>query len=199
MATKFDARAVCRSLLDAESEADVQEVIEINSRDGQPQELATARWPRDEFQHHVQSSIGRGQSLDRVDDEHGGRDVDEARSAKEDRSKGKNAPATMHTAVDKLIKNLRGGKLTNLKSKDPWLREFAQKNLIIGVTGARSKRRGFPAILSSTTARANTPKASRAPSCRSAPETRRTSPSCRGSTTWAPPGSSAIAGSSGSS
>jgi len=27
--------------------------------------------------------------------------------------KGKKAPATMHEAVDKLIKNLRGGKLTN--------------------------------------------------------------------------------------
>ena len=58
--------------------------------------------------------------------------------------RGKNAPATMHEAVDTLIKKLRGGKLTSLESKDPWLRSFAQSNLVIGVTGARSKRKGLP-------------------------------------------------------
>jgi hypothetical protein len=50
----------------------------------------------------------------------------------------------MHEAVDKLIKNLRGGKLTNLDPKDPWPREFAKNNLIIGVTGAKSRKAGLP-------------------------------------------------------
>src|ERR1700751_4729590 len=58
--------------------------------------------------------------------------------------RGKKAPATMHVAVDRLIKNLRGGKLTNLDPKDPWPREFAKSNLIIGVTGAKSRRAGLP-------------------------------------------------------
>ena len=58
--------------------------------------------------------------------------------------KGKKAPQTMHAAVDKLIKPLRGGKLTNLDPKDPWLRSFAQSNLVIGVTGAKTKRTGLP-------------------------------------------------------
>ena len=58
--------------------------------------------------------------------------------------KSKNAPATMHEAVERLIKSLKGGKLTSLPSNDPWLRDFAQRNLIIGVTGARSRRKGFP-------------------------------------------------------
>jgi hypothetical protein len=58
--------------------------------------------------------------------------------------KGKKAPATMHQAVDKLIKPLHGGKLTNLDPNDPWLRQFAQSNLVIGVTGAKTKRTGLP-------------------------------------------------------
>ncbi|MGE0666891.1 MAG: hypothetical protein AB7O49_10080 [Sphingomonadales bacterium] len=54
------------------------------------------------------------------------------------------APKTMYEAVDKFIKNLHGGKLVNLDPKDAWLKDFAQKNLVIGVTGARSKREGLP-------------------------------------------------------
>lgn len=54
------------------------------------------------------------------------------------------APKTMYEAVDKFIKNLHGGKLVNLDYKDPWLKDFAQQNLIIGVTGARSKAAGLP-------------------------------------------------------
>src|SRR5437667_6762374 len=46
--------------------------------------------------------------------------------------KSSKAPATMHEAVDRLIKNLRGGKLTNLDPKDPWPRGFSKSNLIIG-------------------------------------------------------------------
>src|SRR5690606_16961364 len=58
--------------------------------------------------------------------------------------RGPKAPKTMYEAVDKLIKNLRGGKLVNLDPSDPWLRDFAQKNLVIGITGARSKKEGLP-------------------------------------------------------
>lgn len=58
--------------------------------------------------------------------------------------RGKGAPQTMYAAVDKLIKNLRGGKLVNLEPRDPWLRDFAQKNLVIGITGAKNKDEGLP-------------------------------------------------------
>jgi len=54
------------------------------------------------------------------------------------------APKTMYDAVDGLIKNMHGGKLVNLDPKDAWLKDFAQKNLVIGVTGARSKQEGLP-------------------------------------------------------
>jgi len=57
---------------------------------------------------------------------------------------GPQAPKTMYEAVDRFIKNLRGGKLINLDSNDPWLRDFALKNLVIGITGAKTKREGLP-------------------------------------------------------
>jgi hypothetical protein len=58
--------------------------------------------------------------------------------------KAATAPQTMYDAVDLLVKNLRGGKLINLDHRDPWLRDFAQKNLAIGITGAKSKSEGLP-------------------------------------------------------
>lgn len=58
--------------------------------------------------------------------------------------KSPKAPRTMYEAVDKLVKPLQGGKLVNLDPDDPWLREFASKNLIIGITGAKNKKEGLP-------------------------------------------------------
>ena len=54
------------------------------------------------------------------------------------------APQTMYEAVDTLVKPLQGGKLVNLDPNDPWLREFASKNLVIGITGAKNKKEGLP-------------------------------------------------------
>ena len=58
--------------------------------------------------------------------------------------KGKDAPATMYEAVDKLVQNMRGGKLVNLDGRDPWLKDFAERNLVVGITGAKSKAEGLP-------------------------------------------------------
>jgi len=58
--------------------------------------------------------------------------------------KGKSVPATMYDAVDQLVHKMHGGKLVNLDSTDPWLKEFAQNNLAIGITGKKSKSEGLP-------------------------------------------------------
>ena len=58
--------------------------------------------------------------------------------------KGENAPQTMYEAVDQLIKNLHGGRLVNLDYNDSWLRDFSQKNLVIGIAGAKTKKQGLP-------------------------------------------------------
>ncbi len=144
MALTFDPRALCRRLLDAESENEVLAVI-----DSVPEMTSQKNWrPLDGRETNF--NITSNQASD------GGKALTELMTNMVDAvlmkhalkkgidPRGKKAPATMHEAVDKLIKNLRGGKLTSLDAKDDWLRSFAQSNLIIGVTGARSKRKGLP-------------------------------------------------------
>jgi hypothetical protein len=144
MAGKFDARKVCRSLLDAESEAAVLAVIESVA------EMQDGRNWRPLDNRETNFNITSNQASD------GGKALTELMTNMVDAvlmkhalkagidPKGKKAPRTMHEAVDKLIKQLRGGKLTNLDPTDPWLRAFAQSNLVIGVTGAKTKRTGLP-------------------------------------------------------
>lgn len=144
MRSKFDARSVCRRLLDVESEADVETIIESVS------EMADRRNWKPLDGRDTNFNVTSNQASD------GGKALTELMTNMVDAllmkhaylkgidPKAKNAPATMHEAVDKLIKNLRGGKLTSLGSNDPWLRTFAQDNLVIGVTGSRTKRTGLP-------------------------------------------------------
>ena len=68
--------------------------------------------------------------------------------------KSSKAPRTMYEAVDRLVKPMQGGKLVNLDVNDPWLREFASKNPVIGITGAKNKKKDCRATPSWTTARA---------------------------------------------
>jgi len=144
MVTKLDARGICRRLLDAESEADVQTVI-----DSVPEMANPKNWrPLDNRETNF--NVTSNQASD------GGKALTELMTNMVDAMlmkhallkgidpKSSKAPATMHEAVDRLIKNLRGGKLTNLDPKDPWPRGFSKSNLIIGVTGAKSRRAGLP-------------------------------------------------------
>jgi len=144
VAAKTDAGTVCRRLLDAESEAAVQAII-----DGVPEMRDAKNWrPLDGRETNF--NVTSNQASD------GGKALTELMTNMVDAvlmkhalqkgidPKGKKAPATMHQAVDMLIKPLRGGKLTNLDPDDPWLRQFAQSNLVIGVTGAKTKRTGLP-------------------------------------------------------
>jgi hypothetical protein len=144
MPSKFDARGVCRRLLDAESEAQVKAII-----DDTPEMADPSNWrPLD--RRETNFNITSNQASD------GGKALTELMTNMVDAvlmkhayqkgidPKGPEAPRTMYEAVDKLIKNLRGGKLVNLDPDDPWLRDFAQKNLVVGITGAKTKSEGLP-------------------------------------------------------
>jgi hypothetical protein len=144
MGKKFEARAICRRLLDAESEAAVQEITE-----SVPEMRDPCNWrPLDGRETNF--NVTSNQASD------GGKALTELMTNMVDAvltkhalkvgidPKGKKAPRSMHEAVDVLIKKLCGGKLTNLDPNDPWLRSFSQSNLVIGVTGAKSKRSGLP-------------------------------------------------------
>lgn len=135
---------VCRRLLRAESEDEVQEII-----DSVPAMRDAKNWfPLDG--RDTNFNVTSNQASD------GGKALTELMTNMVDavltrhayekgiNPKGPNAPETMYDAVDKLIKNLRGGKLVNLDPRDPWLKDFASKNLVIGITGARTKRQGYP-------------------------------------------------------
>lgn len=144
MAKKTDAGTVCWRLLDVESEAAVQAII-----DDVPEMRDRRNWrPLDGRETNF--NITSNQASD------GGKALTELMTNMVDAvlmrhalekgidPKGKKAPQTMHQAVDLLIKPLHGGKLTNLDPNDPWLRQFAQSNLVIGVTGAKTKHTGLP-------------------------------------------------------
>lgn len=140
----MNAKDVCLDLLAAESEAEVKEII-----NGIPEMQNGDNWkPLDDRDTNFnvtsnQASDG-GKALtelmtnmvDAVLMKHAFlRDID---------PKSNDAPKTMYEAVDTLVKNLRGGKLVNLDPKDPWLRDFAQDNLVIGITGAKNIKEGLP-------------------------------------------------------
>lgn len=140
----MDAKGICLRLLAAESEAEIQEIVE-----SVPEMKDEKNWqPLDKRETNF--NVTSNQASD------GGKALTELMTNMVDAvlmkhalqkgidPKGKNAPKTMYQAVDVLVKNLRGGKLVNLDPKDAWLREFAQKNLVIGITGAKTKSEGLP-------------------------------------------------------
>jgi hypothetical protein len=144
MANKSEPVTVCRRLLDAETEVAVQAII-----DDIPEMRDARNWlPLDG--RDTNFNVTSNQASD------GGKALTELMTNMVDAvlmkhallrgidPRGKGAPKTMHRAVDSLIKPLRGGKLTSLDPNDPWLRQFAQSNLVIGVTGARTRRTGLP-------------------------------------------------------
>lgn len=138
------AKDVCLLLLAAESEADVEHIVESDPEMGNPN-----NWrPLD--RRETNFNVTSNQASD------GGKALTELMTNMVDAvlmkhaylkgidPKGPKAPMSMYEAVDKLIKPLHGGKLVNLDPNDPWLRDFAAKNLVIGITGAKNKKEGLP-------------------------------------------------------
>jgi hypothetical protein len=146
---KMKSKDVCFQLLAAESEKEVQKII-----DGIAEFKKPSNWkPLDNRETNF--NVTSNQASD------GGKALTELMTNMVDAvlmkhaylkkidPKSPKAPRTMYEAVDKLVKPLQGGKLVNLDPNDPWLREFASKNLVIGITGAKNKeeQKGRPALL----------------------------------------------------
>ena len=144
MRSKFDARGICRRLLDAESEAQVQAVIDATPEMTDPDNWRFLDGRETNFNVTSNQASDGGKALTELMTNMVDAVLMKQAFLKGIDPKGSKAPRTMHEAVDRLVKRLRGGKLTNLDPKDPWLLSFARTNLIIGVTGAKSKRAGLP-------------------------------------------------------
>ena len=140
----MDFKKVCLTLMAAESEAEVDKILS-----GHPEFQKAKNWkPLDGRETNF--NVTSNQASD------GGKALTELMTNMVDAvlmkhaylkgidPKGKSAPVTMYDAVDQLVHKMHGGKLVNLDSTDPWLKEFAQNNLAIGITGAKSKSVGLP-------------------------------------------------------
>jgi hypothetical protein len=140
----MDFKKVCLALMAAESEAEVDKILA-----GHPEFQAAKNWkPLDGRETNF--NVTSNQASD------GGKALTELMTNMVDAvltkhahqkgidPKGKSAPTTMYDAVDQLVHKMHGGKLVNLGPSDPWLKEFAQNNLAIGITGAKSKSEGLP-------------------------------------------------------
>ncbi len=138
------SKDICLRMIRAESEDDVQTII-----DSSPDMANTKNWcPLDGRETNF--NVTSNQASD------GGKALTELMTnmvdavlmrhayQKQIDPRGKNAPQTMYEAVDKLVKKMQGGKLVNLGAGDAWLADFAKKNLVIGVTGAKTKKAGLP-------------------------------------------------------
>jgi hypothetical protein len=144
MAKNMKSKEICFRLLMSESEREIQAFIEDT-----PELKRTSNWrPLDNRETNF--NVTSNQASD------GGKALTELMTNMVDAvlmkhaflkkidPKSPKAPRTMYEAVDKLVKQLHGGKLVNLDPDDPWLREFASKNLVIGITGAKNKKEGLP-------------------------------------------------------
>jgi hypothetical protein len=143
MARKFDAAALARALLAAESEAEVQKIIENTA---ELNELAN--WlPLDGRETNYNVTTNQQASGPKAATELMTNMVD-ALLLKVCRLKGidprdsKRAPRTMHEAVATFF-GYKGGKLLNAETEKV-LSDFAAKNLMVGITGARTKADGYP-------------------------------------------------------
>ena len=144
MTNHTKSKEICLRLLSADSEREVLGVIQ-----GHPEFKRSSNWtPLDNRETNF--NITSNQASD------GGKALTELMTNMVDAvlmkhaylkkidPKSSKAPQTMYEAVDKLVKPMQGGKLVNLDVNDPWLREFASKNLVIGITGAKNKKEGLP-------------------------------------------------------
>lgn len=137
-------KEICIKLLEAESEAEVSEIITEYSEFANPDNWKPLDGRETNFNVTSNQASDGGKALTELMTNMVDAVLMKRSYAEGIDPKGKDAPRTMYEAVDKLVKNLYGGKLTNLDSNDKWLRDFAQKNLVIGITGAKSKKQGLP-------------------------------------------------------
>lgn len=140
----FDARDIAYALIGADSEADVQDIIMSDPFMRDPKNWRPLDNRETNFNVTSNQASDGGKALTELMTNMVDAVLMKHAYQKGINPKGPKAPKTMYEAVDKLVTPLHGGKLIHLDQKDPWLTDFAKKNLIIGVTGAKNKKEGLP-------------------------------------------------------
>lgn len=135
----MDSKDVCLQLLSAESEDAVQAVIESI-----PEMMYRDNWyPLDGRETNFNVVTNQAATGGKAATELMTNMVDAIlmKSAYQNGvdPRGYDAPKNMYEAVDELVHNLRGGRLVDADSA--WLRDYAKKNLVIGITGDKDTRK----------------------------------------------------------
>jgi hypothetical protein len=140
----MDFKKVCLSLMAAESEAEVDQILNEHPEFGEAKNWKPLDGRETNFNVTSNQASDGGKALTELMTNMVDAVLMKHAYQKAVDPKGKSAPATMYEAVDQLVHKMHGGKLVNLGPNDPWLKEFAQNNLAIGITGAKSKSKGLP-------------------------------------------------------
>jgi hypothetical protein len=150
----MDKKELFLSFLRSESERDVQQIIESHEEFCDP-----GNWkPLGGHQNNFATTMNQASDGDKALTELMTNMVDAILMKycykKGIDPKGTEAPKTMYEAVKLFFAEeikIHGGKLRSLANlqpgrHDPWLMEFAKKNLVIGVTGSKRAKTGNPCI-----------------------------------------------------
>lgn len=138
----MDLKEICLKLLDAQSEKEVNAIIASVPEMNDPKNWVPL--DRRETNYNVttnQQASGPKAATELMTNMVDAILLKEARKAGVP-LKGAGAPPTMHAAVEQFFK-LKGGRMLNADS-DKWLSDYASKNLVVGITGARRKSEGLP-------------------------------------------------------
>ena len=137
----MDMKSTLLTLLDAQSEAEVDTIIK-----GSKELSDSANWlPLDRRETNYNVTTNQQASGPKAATELMTNMVDAillkgCRQAGLD-PRSEKAPASMHDAVEKFV-GIKGGRMQS--EEDKWLADYASKNLVIGITGAKNKGEGFP-------------------------------------------------------
>ena len=140
----MNSKETCLKLIAAESEADVHAIMKSVPEMQNPENWEFLDKRETNFNITCNQASDGGKALTELMTNMVDAVLMRHAHEKEIDPKGKDAPETMYEAVDKLVRNLHGGKLIKLEPRDPWLKDFATKNLVIGITGAKSNAEGRP-------------------------------------------------------
>ena len=136
----MDSKKICFELLAAESESAIQDVV-----DTVPEMRDSANWAAiDDRESNFnivtnQASTGGKAATELMTNMVDAILMRRAYQEGMDPKEPDEAPHSMYEAVDRLVKNLRGGRLVN--ADDDWLKDFASKNLVVGITGGKETTR----------------------------------------------------------
>lgn len=140
----MDMKSICLKLIAAESEAEVDAILSSVPEMQDPENWKPLDGRETNFNVTSNQASDGGKALTELMTNMVDAVLLKHAYAKNIDPKGSLAPKTMYQAVDDLVQKMQGGKLVNLETNDPWLKTFAQNNLVIGITGAKSKAEGLP-------------------------------------------------------